>query len=112
MDETAKPAPEPVLPLFDRLSSGRNTTIRSDPHKHADQVAHLNRDHRRRRDQRGGEGTLFMHNLNRTGENYSQKGCWDENANFEAESADDADEKKKDECHFSAPKIHFTTLPN
>ena len=49
---------EPVLPLVDRLSSGRNTAIRSEPHKHADQVAHLNRDHRRRNDQRGGEGNL------------------------------------------------------
>ena len=84
---------EPVLPLFDRLLSGRNTTIRSDPHKHADQVAHLKRDHRHRRDQRGGEGALFMYDLNRTGEDNSQQGCWDENPNFEAESEDGADEK-------------------
>jgi hypothetical protein len=54
--------------------------------------------------------TLFMHDLNRTGEDYSQTGCWDENANFEAESEDGADEKKEDECHFSAPEITLVRL--
>jgi len=48
-DETAKPVMEAVLPLFGRLSSGR-TAIRSNPDNHADQIAHLNGHHRRRRD--------------------------------------------------------------
>jgi hypothetical protein len=91
---------ETILPLCDGLSSNRNATVCSDPHKHADQVAHLNRNHRRRRDQRGGEGALFMHDLKRAGEDDSQKSCWDENANFKAESEDGAEEKKDNECHF------------
>ena len=62
-DETAKPVLEAVLPLSPSLSSGGNTTIRSDPYKHADQVAHLNCDHRRGRDQRGRDGALLMHDL-------------------------------------------------
>jgi hypothetical protein len=33
----------------------------------------LNRDHRHGRDQRGGDGALLMHNLNRAGEDYGQK---------------------------------------
>jgi hypothetical protein len=104
-DETAKPVPEAVLTLSASLSSGGNTTIRSNPYKHADQVTHLNCDHRRGRDQRGGDGALLMHDLNRAGNDYGQKSCWDENANSKAESEHGADEKKEDECHFSAPKI-------
>ena len=87
------------LPRFDGLSSGRNTTVRSDPRDHADQVTNLNGDHRRRCDQRGGERALFMRELNENGEDYSQKSDWDENANLEAESEDGAYEKKDNECH-------------
>src|SRR5215470_14673034 len=104
-DETTKPVLEAVLPLSACLSSGGNTTIRSDPYKHADQVAHLNCDHRCGRDQRGGDGALLVHDLNRAGKDYGQKSCRDENANFKAESEHGADEKEEDECHFSAPKI-------
>jgi len=102
-NETAKPILEAMLPLSASLSSGGNTTIRSDPYKHADQVAHLNCDHRRGRDQRGGDGALLVHDLNRAGKDYSQKSCGDEDANFKAESEYGADEKEEDECHFSAP---------
>ena len=80
MDKTSKPALEVVLRLFLRPANGRQTTIRSDTHAHADQVAHLDRDHRRRRDQCCGEGASFMHDLKRAGENYSQKSRWDQNA--------------------------------
>jgi hypothetical protein len=100
MDQTSKPALEAALPLFGRPASKRHSAIGSDTHNDADQVAHLNRDHRRRRDQRGREGALLMHYLNRAGEDYSQKSRWDQNANFKAESENGADEKKDDECHF------------
>ena len=80
-----------VLPLCDRLSSGHNATVRSHPHNHTDQIAHLDRDHRRGRDQRGGDGALLMHDLKRAGEDYRQKSRWDENANFKAESEDGTD---------------------
>ena len=86
--------------MFGRPAGNRYSAIRSDTHNDADQVAHLNRDHRGRRDQRGREGALLMHDLNRAGEDDSQKSCWDENANFKAESEDGADEKKEDQCHF------------
>jgi hypothetical protein len=99
-DETAKPVLEAVLPLSACLSSGGNTTIRSDPYKHADQVAHLHCDHRRGRDQRGGDGALLVHDPNRAGKDHGQKSCWDENTNLKAESEHGADEKKEDECHF------------
>jgi hypothetical protein len=56
-DETAKPVVEPVQPL-DRLSSGRNTVIRSSPHNHPIRLAHLNRDHRRRPDPTRWRGSL------------------------------------------------------
>jgi hypothetical protein len=98
---------ESVLALFDRLLGDRNATVRSHPRNHADQVAHLNRDHRRGRDQRGGDGALLMQDLNRAGKDYGQKSCWNENANFKAESEHGAYEKKEDECHFSAPKIYL-----
>ena len=105
MDQTSKPALEAALPLFGRPASDRYSVIRSRTHNDADQVAHLNCDHRRGRDQRGGDGALLMHDLNRAGNDYGQKSCWDENANSKAESEHGADEKKEDECHFSAPKI-------
>jgi len=61
-------------------------------------VTHLNGDHRRHRDQRGGESVLFMQELE-NGEDYSQKSRYDENANFKAESKNRADEKRNNECH-------------
>src|SRR5215469_12099468 len=99
------PVLEAVLPRFERLSSGRNTTVRSDPHDHADQVTNLNGDHRRRCDQRGGERALFMRELNENGEDYGQKSRWDENANFKAESKNRADEERNNKCHFLITQI-------
>jgi hypothetical protein len=51
-----------------------------------------------------------MHDFNRAGEDDSQKSYWDENANLEAESEAGPDEKKEDECHFSAPSISILPL--
>jgi hypothetical protein len=47
---------------------------------------------------------LSLSNLDRTGDDYSQNNCWDENENFKAEPQNAAGKEKECcDCHFHPP---------